>query len=78
MITMEPRKPCPLCGIKPAFRRDGDYDHRDSKTEIVSGGWTSLYFGAEADGRLFMSAQGDGETDHYYPKFCPECGRQLS
>lgn len=77
MITMEPRKPCKFCGIKPAFRGDGSYASYESKITVAEGGWAALYFGAEEDGRLFMSAAGDGETDHYHPKFCPECGRQL-
>ena len=77
MIMMEPRTPCKLCSIKPSILGDGSYYQSDSQTLIAEGGWSGLYFGAEADGRLFMAAVGAGETDHYYPKFCPECGRQL-
>lgn len=77
MIAMEPKAPCRLCGIKPAFYGDGGYAAYESKITVVDGGWAALYFGAEADGKLFMAAAGEGMTDHYHPKFCPECGRQL-
>ena len=78
MIMMEPKEPCKFCGIKPAFYLgDKEYASYESRMTVVDGGWVSLYFGAEEDGTLFMSAAGEGETDHYHPKFCPECGRQL-
>lgn len=77
MITMEPRTPCSLCGIKPSILKDGSYYQSESQILMVEGGWSALYFGAEKDGTMFMAAVGEGETDHYYPKFCPECGRQL-
>lgn len=77
MIKMEPREPCKFCGMKPAFYGDGEYAPYESRITVVDGGWPALYFGAEENGTLFMSAVGDGETEHYHPKFCPECGRQL-
>lgn len=70
-------QPCKFCGMKPAFYGDGEYAPYESRITVVDGGWSALYFGAEEDGTLFMSAVGDGETEHYHPKFCPECGRQL-
>ena len=76
MIRMEPREPCKLCGIKPKFS-GGCYDPYESKEAIAGGNWVALYFGAEEDGTLFMAATGEDETEHYHPKFCPECGRQL-
>lgn len=63
------KEPCKLCGK--------EYASYESRITLADGGWSTLYFGAEPDGTLFMSAAGDGETDHYHPKFCPECGRQL-
>lgn len=45
--------------------------------ELASGGWTSLYIGIDPNGRTIMRACGDDYTDNYYPKFCPECGRDL-
>lgn len=77
MIKMEPRQPCRLCGIKPGFWEDGSYYKAASEKSLEGGGWTSLMVGAEPDGTIFLSAMGDDESDHYHPKFCPECGRQL-
>lgn len=79
MIQMEPRTPCRLCGMEPKFYSDKreDYASYESRITLVDGGWVALYFGAEPDGTLFMSAAGEGEADHYHPRFCPECGRQI-
>ena len=72
------RTSCKFCGIKPYILPDGSYCQSESQILVVEGGWCSLYFGIERDGVLFISAVGDVETERYYPKFCPECGRQLT
>lgn len=78
MITMEPRTPCSVCGIKPRERSDRRKKRFEANRKtLAEGGWAALYFGVEADGTLFMSAAGEGESDHYCPNFCPECGRQI-
>jgi len=78
MIMMERKESCKLCGIKPKFFLDTkEYCPALSHTTLADGVWSTLRFGAEKDGTLFISAVGEEETDHYYPKFCPEFGRQL-
>lgn len=54
-----------------------DYGYIRNQTELVSGGWTTLYIGINSDNRIVMRACGDDYTDDYYPKYCPECGRGL-
>lgn len=44
---------------------------------LAEGCYESMYMCVEKDGRVHLSACGEGETDNYYPKFCPECGRDL-
>ncbi len=77
MITMEPRQKCRLCGMEPKFYHSGEYMGLESKVSVADGGSTALYVGVDADCTLFMQAVGEDESDRYYPKFCPECGRQL-
>lgn len=77
MITMEQRESCKLCGKKPDFWGDGGYYQKGSEEMLEGGGWTALMVGAEPDGTLYLSAKGEDESDHYHPKFCPECGQQL-
>lgn len=45
--------------------------------EITRGGWTIVSIGVDKNGRIAIMGEGDDYTDHYYPKFCPECGRKL-
>ena len=44
---------------------------------IESGAWVALMAEFDKDGRLALFAQAEDNTDRYYPKFCPECGRKL-
>lgn len=76
MIMMEPRKPCGFCCM--THLPDEAYvGRREQRTEITAGGLTSLIRGVDEDGRVFIIAEGEDESDRYYPKFCPECGRQF-
>ena len=77
MITMEPQQPCKLCGKKPFFYHDGTYTQHESTIVVAEGGWTTVRIGPDKDGRIFIVGVSDGETERYYPKFCPECGRAL-
>lgn len=77
MIQMESMESCKFCGIKPKFYTKDEYASYESRITVVDGNWVAMYFGAEKDGTLFMSASAESETDHYHPKFCPECGRRL-
>lgn len=77
MFAMEPRESCTLCGTRPKVSGTGVYVPYENRIAVSDGNWIALYFGVEEDGALFMSATEEHETDHYYPKFCPECGRQL-
>ena len=50
---------------------------REQHEEVVAGCWTSLLRGVDERGRVFVVASGEDDSDRYYPKFCPECGRRL-
>lgn len=73
---------CKLCGMKPKFEYNQytnsvDFRDYDNEFDIADGPWTVMYAGVDADGRIRLTAEGDGRAD-YYPKFCPECGRRLT
>ena len=48
------------------------------ETIIEKGYDTYLVTGIDENLRLYFKAIGDDETDKYYPKYCPECGRKLN
>ena len=41
------------------------------------GAYAALYMGVDENANLKMYASGENNSDDYYPKFCPECGRKL-
>ncbi len=49
----------------------------DNCTEVARGGWVGLYYGVDEFDKPYLFAEADDDTDPYYPKFCPECGRDL-
>ena len=71
------QKNCPFCHQKLKLSRQSFYSNSDNEMELASGGWTCLYIGLDPNGRTVMRACGDDYTNNYYPKFCPECGRDL-
>ena len=71
-------KQCKICGIKPSFYSDGLHNLFDSCIDLVNGGWTAVRAGKDKENKVIIYGQGDGETDLYYPKYCPECGRKLT
>ena len=48
------------------------------ETIIEKGYDTYLVTGIDENLKLYFKAIGDDETDKYYPKYCPECGRFLN
>lgn len=68
---------CSFCERKPFIDKNGEYFGFESEETITSGPWTDLKSVIEEDGKLAIFARGDGDTDRYYPKFCPECGKRL-
>ena len=78
MKENESTNACPLCSITPSFDRTGFWERYDSSVVLSEGGWTELYACKDPHGRLALYGCGDDETEFYYPKFCPECGRKLS
>ena len=72
-------KGCKYCNQKPRFVDIYGVPVLISDMEIVrgDGSYASLMIGADEDGRLRMYASGENDSDDYYPKFCPECGRKL-
>lgn len=45
--------------------------------KLVNCMWAQLHYGVDRNGRLFIIAVCDDESDYYYPKHYPECGRKL-
>lgn len=43
----------------------------------IGGNWTEVFKGRDSIG-FYIAGVGDGYTDRYYPKFCPECGRRIN
>lgn len=72
-------KGCKYCNQKPRFVDLDGTPVLISDIEMVrgDGSYAALMIGADEDGRLRMYASGENESDDYYPKFCPECGRKL-
>lgn len=77
MMSRNRMKPCEFCGQKPVIDGGGYYDSFASQKLLASGGWTSLYIGANSNGDIVMRACGDDYTDDWLPTFCPCCGRKL-
>lgn len=71
------RKGCSYCNQKPKLDSDGSFENYWNEIEIAEGAWTSLKIGVDEEGRICMRALGDGYTENYYPKYCPNCGRKL-
>lgn len=71
------KRPCKICGQKPYFSC-GEYDQSGSQIQIAEGNWTTMYAGVDENGCVFLCALGDGYTDRWYPRFCPECGRRIN
>jgi len=71
------RKKCSLCSIKPVFFGGKQWSQWDSSISLADGGWTGLRACKDWNDKLAIYAVGDEYSDLYYPKFCPECGREL-
>ena len=73
-------KGCKYCNKKPKYSSNSyGYLFLDTDEEIARGEWAyaALYIGVDENGNLRMFASGENDSDGYYPKFCPECGRKL-
>lgn len=70
-------KECKMCSIQPKFIVDR-YNYYESTIDLGSGcsGWTSLRRGKDENNKVVIIATGD-DSEYYYPKYCPECGRKL-
>ena len=68
---------CKFCNQVPVIDKDWGYDKYKNEIQLTGGGWTALYIGVDEHGKICMRACGDGYTENYYPKYCPECGRKL-
>ncbi len=67
---------CGFCGITydPSKRLEFK---RERHEELVPGMWTQLRHGVDDNGQFFIFARGENDSERYYPKFCPECGRRI-
>ena len=68
---------CDFCDIRYDASATLDSE-REKRQSLVYGFWATLIHGIDKNNRAFIVACGDDESDYYYPKFCPECGRRLS
>lgn len=69
-------KNCEYCRTDTIEKDDFNGGIREN-VMLTSGGWTDVRIGVDRNGRIAIIGCGDDYTDHYYPKFCPECGRRL-
>lgn len=67
---------CKFCGQNPVIGKYG-YLNTDNEIELASGGYAVMYIGVNENGQIVMRACGEDYTDDYFPKYCPECGRDL-
>ncbi len=67
---------CSFCGITydPSKRCEFKREHHE---DLVPGIWTQLRHGVDDNGQFFIFASGEDNSERYYPKFCPECGRRI-
>lgn len=80
-MELKPCQPCRLCGMLPFFETDFDginYDRLGSSVVLEEGLFTTLYACKDKENRLALYGSGEDWTELYYPRFCPECGRELS
>lgn len=62
---------CKYCDMKPKSRLDCCTGRReftgewDNEIKIADGDWTTMYFGVEANGRIRLTAVGDGRANYY-------------
>ena len=68
---------CKYCHQTVVIDDNGYFDKFENQIELATGGWTALSIGVDVTGCTVMRACGDGFTDDYKPKYCPECGRKL-
>ena len=45
---------------------------------LVEGNYSTLGVNCDSENRIFMYGSGDDETDYYYPRYCPNCGRRIN
>lgn len=67
---------CKYCSRKPVFGYNNNFEEYQNEDSIASGAYTTLDIGVDEEGKLILIAYGDGRAV-YYPKYCPECGREL-
>ena len=67
---------CYFCGIK-YDKNQHSLFNRERRSLLAESHWAALIHGVDENNRPFIMAEGDDESDYYYPKFCPECGRNL-
>lgn len=44
---------------------------------LVSGSWISMYISFDENEIPFIYASAEDDTDRYYFKYCPNCGRKI-
>lgn len=63
---------CVFCSLK----SDGKVN--ETEMQIGNSSWVGLYVCKDRNNKLYIYASGEENTDWYYPKFCPECGKQIN
>lgn len=65
---------CPFCQI------DGEPSKKFSYADgldVVNGPWIGLSRYFDINGKPYLMATAEEDTDRYYFKYCPECGRKI-
>lgn len=71
---------CKFCERKPVINEKfNTFFIIDNCEPLVAGGgaYEEIDIGIDEDGNVVLIAFGENQSDYYYPKFCPECGRKL-
>lgn len=68
---------CSFCNVSYLWDEPLVSEREQRKDLSFDGNYVALIRGVDEDNRIFLIAQAEDDTDRYYPKFCPECGRKL-
>lgn len=71
---------CKFCERKPVINEEFNafFIFENCETLVAGeGAYEEIGIGVDKNGNLLLIAFGMNQSDYYYPKFCPECGRKL-
>lgn len=69
------KKFCNFCQIEGEPPKEFKYANG---LEIVNGPWIGLSRYFDVNGKPYLMATAEEDTERYYFKYCPECGRKIN